>query len=71
MVALIPDEECLILLNKKYFLEVNKVAGYLSGPVMPTTADGAPFECQSTPLWSNKRALDSSDDRKNKKISPS
>ena len=65
MEAPIPDEECLILLNKNYFLEVSKVG---PGPVMPTTADGAPFE--SPVNTTIQQQINLSDDRIKKKIQP-
>ena len=40
MAVLIPDEKCLILL-KKYFWLVQYAAGYHPGPVAPPRTDGA------------------------------
>ena len=43
MAVLIPDEECPILLIKKYFWLVQYAAGYHLGPVASPRTDGPSF----------------------------
>ena len=53
MVALIPKEKCLLLLKKTTIFVVSSTVGYLLGPLVKSTADGAqdghldgaPFTC--------------------------
>ena len=43
MAAPIPDERCHILIEKTYFELWKNAAGYLAGPVTPSTTDGTPL----------------------------
>ena len=43
MALLIPDEKCLVLHHKIFYLSGKNAAGNLPGPVAPSAADPAPF----------------------------
>ena len=51
MAALIPDEKRLVCLDKKYIKVVKNASGYHPGQVLPSRADGAPFNLF---VWSGK-----------------